>query len=503
MTQAPEGQVALVRSRSCRYLDDPPFHPAENYPESPFPERAAAPNPAYEAVRRALRVAGYDAPHFSTPAWNPLGELIRPGETVLLKPNLVKHRHPRDPEGWRWVLTHGSVIRAVCDYVVVALQGRGRIWLADAPHTDSSWEGIVRVLSLDRIAAFYKERGLEFELVDLRRQEWSEKDGVVLERRDLPGDPRGYVAFDLAQGSEFRDHDGAGRYYGADYSTAEVNLHHTGGRHEYLISGSAIQADVFINLPKMKTHKKAGITCSLKNLVGINGDKNWLPHVTLGDVASGGDEIPRLTLMRRVERAGVRMLRRAALEIPVVGPRLFLGAKRVGRLPFGDTEAVVRSGNWHGNDTTWRMCLDLNKLLLYGSPDGTLRPAQAPGRKRYLSIVDGLMAGEGRGPMNPDLVEAGVLMLGEDPAAVDAACAVLMGFDLARLPVVREAFKARGWPIATVPGPAQVRVVSDVPAWNAPLENLDPSTLFRFRPHFGWEGHLEAAWRAVPRAAQS
>jgi uncharacterized protein (DUF362 family) len=30
-----------------------------------------------------------------------------------------------------------------------------------------------------------------------------------------------------------------------------------------------LQADVFINLPKPKTHKRAGITGAMKNLVGI------------------------------------------------------------------------------------------------------------------------------------------------------------------------------------------------------------------------------------------
>jgi hypothetical protein len=41
---------------------------------------------------------------------------------------------------------------------------------------------------------------------------------------------------------------------------------------------------------------------------------------------------------------------------------------------LGETGKVIRSGNWHGNDTIWRMILDLNKILLYGNPDGTMRP---------------------------------------------------------------------------------------------------------------------------------
>jgi len=492
------GTVVAIEAAEARYPERPPFHPEVVYPESPFAERSGEPNPVYAAVRRAFEVAGFDSARSGTAGWNPLGWLVRPGDTVVLKPNLVKEAHPRDPEGWRYVLTHGSLIRALADYVVIALGGRGRIWLADAPQTDSSWEGIVRVLGLDALADFYRREGVDFELVDLRREEWSHRDGVVFERRKLAGDPRGYVAFDLAEASEFAGHHGGGRYYGADYVTREVNVHHTGGRHEYLISGSAIECDVFINLPKMKTHKKAGITCSLKNLVGINGDKNWLPHHTEGDPRTGGDEVPFLSPLHRVERAGVRLLRKLALGLPRAGPRIFFGAKQVGKTAFGDTETIVRSGNWWGNDTTWRMCLDLNKLLLYGNPDGSMRPPALGERKRTLSVVDGILAGEGRGPMNPDPVPARVVLLGTDFVAVDAACAVLMGFDVERLPIVREAFRARGWPITDVRLGA-ISLVSDRPDWNGRLEELDPRSLFEFEPHFGWKGAVEAAWRSAGR----
>lgn len=486
--------VVVCRARGASYPVAPPFHPDQRFPEAPFEDVSIEPNAAYESVRRTFQVAGLDRDRFGGPSWNPLGAWVKPGDTVLLKPNLVKEDHPRDPDGWRYVLTHGSVIRAVADFVTIALQGRGRIWLADAPQTDSSWSKIVDVLHLTEIAAFFAARGVRFELVDLRREEWTHRDGVVLSRRALAGDPRGYVAFDLGEGSEFFGHRGEGRYYGADYVTSEVNAHHAGRRHEYLISGSAVEADVFFNLPKLKTHKKAGITCSLKNLVGINGDKNWLPHHTLGAPSEGGDEVPSLSLRRRLERRGVALMRSVATSLPVVGPRLFLRAKRAGRVAFGDTETVVRSGNWHGNDTTWRMCLDLNKALLYGGRDGRLRSAGADRRKRYLTLVDGIIAGDGRGPMNPDPVASGVVLFGTDPVAVDAACATFMGFDPASIPIVREAFHARGWAITDVE-PGQIAVVSDEPAWNAELAALAPATLFRFRPHFGWAGRIEAPWR--------
>lgn len=482
--------VAVGRARMADYPETAPFHPSTRHPELPFPDLATEPNGAYDAVREALLASGWGAANAGTPSWNPLSALVRPGDTVLLKPNLVKEAHPRDPRGWRYVLTHGSIIRAVADYVVLALGGRGRIWLADAPQTDSSFAAIVQVLQLDRLAAFYRSRGVEFELVDLRQQEWTPRDGVIVGRRDLAGDPRGYIPFDLGGASELYGFGGEGRYYGADYVTTEVNEHHAGSKHEYLIGGSAIHADVFINLPKLKTHKKAGITCSLKNLVGINGDKNWLPHHTLGAPAEGGDEVPSLSLRRRIERRAVGALRATSVALPGLGPKLFHRAKSVGKIAFGDTETVVRNGNWHGNDTTWRMCLDLNKVLLYGGVDGRLRKPEAESRKRYLSLVDGIIAGEGRGPMNPDPVEARLVVLGCDPVAVDAACATLMGFDVQQIPIVREAFKVRGWPLTEVTHD-EITLVSNEPAWNGRLSSLPHASMLRFRPHFGWVGRIE------------
>jgi hypothetical protein len=39
-----------------------------------------------------------------------------------------------------------------------------------------------------------------------------------------------------------------------------------------------------------------GMTCALKNLVGINANKNWLPHHTEGTPEQGGDQFPAGTL---------------------------------------------------------------------------------------------------------------------------------------------------------------------------------------------------------------
>ena len=70
------------------------------------------------------------------------------------------------------------------------------------------------------------------------------------------------------------------------------------------------------------------------------------------------------------------------------------------------------------------MTLDLNHLLYFGDP--------AP--RRIISIVDGIVAGEGEGPLQPTSQTAGVLVAGANPAYVDCVLARLMGYNVSRLP---------------------------------------------------------------------
>jgi len=131
---------------------------------------------------------------------------------------------------------------------------------------------------------------LKLEILDLRREVWRTERGVIVERRKLPEDPRGYTLVDLAS-AVFST---ARRVS----STARITTQNSPppiiprAKHEYLLSRSVMDADVIINLPKLKTHKKVGLTVSLKNLVGINGDKNYLPHFCIGTPDKGGDEFP-------------------------------------------------------------------------------------------------------------------------------------------------------------------------------------------------------------------
>ena len=157
---------------------------------------------------------------------------------------------------------------------------------------------------------------------------------------------------------------------------------------------------MFIGLPKLKTHKKCGITVNLKGLVGINANKNWLPHYSFGAPGDGGDQFDKGSLKTKFENWIVVPAKQLLLaDMPLV-KAIARRTKRVGYDMFGSNEEVVRSGNWHGNDTVWRMCLDLNRILLYGQVAGGMRPAGQA--KRFFSVVDGIVAMEGNGPQGGD-----------------------------------------------------------------------------------------------------
>ena len=248
--------------------------------------------------------------------------------------------------------------------------------------------------------------------------------------------------------------------------------------------------DLFVNVPKLKTHKKTGITCALKNLVGINGDKNWLPHHTLGYPGRGGDEFPAPTMRSLAEGRFKRWGQRAALALPGVGTWAYRRARRAGVRLLGGSDRVVRNGNWSGNDTCWRMALDLNRCLLYGNRDGSWREANAP--KRYLAIVDGIVGGQGDGPLCPQAADAGVLVAGTNPAVLDAVAARLMGFVPDSLPIVARAFEPHRWPLADR-AMAAIRVDDARVGRRVPLAEVVPALAGGFTPHFGWKSLRAAA----------
>ncbi|HEX8392033.1 MAG TPA: DUF362 domain-containing protein [Longimicrobium sp.] len=482
----PPERVFCARSPGAGYATAAP----EPAPELPG---GTAETPALITLRALLRDAGLDASRYGTAAWNPLGAIIRAGSRVLLKPNWVLHQN-QSGHGMECLVTHTSVVEAAAVYALLA--GPGQVVIGDAPVQGCDFEALAAACGfaemLDRLAPLAARQGTALSLVDFRR---TILDGGRIEHRSAAvhrGDDD-YVLFDMADESALEPVTARGTEFRVTmYDPRALARTHAPGRHQYLIAREAVEADVVINLPKLKTHKKAGVTGALKNLVGINGHKEYLPHHRKGGADRGGDCYPggsplKATAEHLLDVANASSSRRVRRVLPRVASL----AARLGRLWGHDANL---EGSWHGNDTVWRMCLDLQRVLAYGRPDGTL--AGSP-QRAVLTLTDAIVAGEGNGPLSPLPAPLGMLTLGTSPAALEWVHALLMGFDPRRIPLIHNAFAPHPRPLARF-GPEAVRVMMDGreigPAANAAAYGR------AFVPPDGWRGACEAAGDAEEAA---
>jgi uncharacterized protein (DUF362 family)/Pyruvate/2-oxoacid:ferredoxin oxidoreductase delta subunit len=147
-----------------------------------------------------------------------MSAFVRPGQRVLLKPNLLKARPPEAA-----VTTHPEVVRAV---VRLVQQAGGRVEVGDSP-------------GMGDLAKVSERTGIL---------------GVVRE-----------------EGAEL-----------ADFSEA-VGVKNAGRFQRFEIARPAREADVIINLPKLKTHGMTTLTGAVKNLFGcVPGKRKVQWHFNTG-----------------------------------------------------------------------------------------------------------------------------------------------------------------------------------------------------------------------------
>ncbi len=436
----------------------PPFDPDQKYAEYDF-EKLSAANNVYDSVRSVIRDLQLDGENSDTKDWNPLKEIIKPGDKVVIKPNLVLDAPNQDA-----ITTHASVIRPIVDYTWKALQGRGVIVICDAPLVEADFDEMVLKNGLKQMVEILNERGYRIVLADIRARKTNKiNDVVVTETIDLEKD-NAAVVVDLKEAS-LLDEDFVKQNrlsYGA-YRRDLMKDYHRKGKHLYKVSKLVLDADVVISIPKLKTHKKAGITCCLKNLVGINVDKNYLPHFTSGPANLGGDEFPPIALWRfpvlfifkaarllllghwrrhtaRLISSCAGLLNRFQFAIDKESPDGRADtAQRVYQLVTG----TDYGGSWSGNETIWRMILDLNRIFLFADGKGNILPKQ---QRKAFYVVDGFISGVKNGPLTPHVIRPGIVAAGFNAAAVDKAMLELVGIDADKIPLYREAFaKKNDW----------------------------------------------------------
>lgn len=487
-----------------------PFRPAEHYPELDRVQTGSGHNSTYAAVRKLLQMWSAGSMGGSDLSVPSLAACIQPGMRVAVKPNLVLHTHPLGDEALRATVVDAAVIRPVLDYIAQALHGDGRITVADSPIRMTDFNAVVRWTGLDRVLDDVQSTwGIDVELVDIRDQTVADAASFAhdLKVRQLPGDPRGGLRIDMGSHSSLEEF---GPLISRLRSTAAVGRNeaaeqHAPGRHVYEMSRSVLDADFIVSMPKLKTHKKAGMTCAMKNYVGSVIRKEWLPHHRHGPPSAGGDEFgdeisPRLKFRERAKDLHTQ----SRLGRWVLTPAKWIYRNTIQGTRFDvlnhPAQIKMIGGGWSGNDTCWRMVHDLYRAVLYAGGDGRL--ASRPIR-RQLAIVDGLVAGEGDGPLMPNPRKAGILLMGMDAAWVDYFATLLMGYSPGSIPLIARALDRTAALPLTLLDRSDIDLRC-VPNDVAELLHRDRPEPDAFVPPLGWARHLcDEAMYARAEAMQS
>jgi uncharacterized protein (DUF362 family) len=417
---------------------------------------------------------------------------LRP-RRIVLKPNWVLHATDA-AFPIAALVTDARVIEAAAEACHELFPGAESILIGDCPLQWADWPLMLEQCGLnpilDRLGKISKGRIV---LRDLRKEVFQkDKDRFMVPSTAEHGDPEGYREVQLGARSHLEPiSNQAGLFAVNDYSASVTSSNHQPGSHRYLVSQSVLNADLFINLPKWKTHAKSGITAALKNPVGINGDKAYLPHFRRGAPKWGGDEYQDehrwLYWLHNSVRETLQKRSRIAFKLLRPGWELIKRARGI-QTRLDSPRAVpkkfyIAGGAWHGNDTIWRMIYDLNLIVQCADAQGRL---QAAPQRSYFCIVDGLTSGEGNGPLEALPRETDWLVCGHDPFAIDAALCHFMGFAPEKVPVIhrRHDFHGVDWGRF------------ELPALTAELDGrmvnvLESPIPFRFMPPPGWRTHIE------------
>jgi hypothetical protein len=147
---------------------------------------------------------------------------------------------------------------------------------------------------------------------------------------------------------------------------------------------------------------------------------------------------------------------------------------------------LLDAGNWYGNDSAWRMVVDLFRIFHFADRNGVL---QSRPQRRTFSVIDGIIGGENKGPLAPDPKPSSVLLAGENLLATDLVATRLMGFDPMKVRTYSFLLKEsdRDYGIHSLD---EIEVVASPQEWSTCLADRT-SRFLDFKPHPGWIGHIE------------
>lgn len=417
--------------------------------------------------------------------WQYIQSAIRPGDKVFILCNFVQERRfGQSLQELQAKCTHGAVVYAVCEAVLAALGDKGEISYGNAALQSSDWQQLMQQTGAGFLQDYYRREGRAVLQKDLRMLVHPRSFAGTNKRARHRDSQRHCIEVDLKENSLLYELSGAGapRFRVSDYDFRRTQHYQNDAEHKYVVSRDILDADVIVHVPKLKTHEKVGVTCALKGVVGVVGSKECLAHYRAGGRRHGGDEYPgngtwrwwQSTLHQHLHaRESGGLVWQAGLMLERNITRIL---SRCG---------LIYGGAWHGNETCWRMALDLARIVYYADRHGRMQDTP---QRTNICLVDGIVGGEGRGPLSPSPVSSQVLIFADNLALCDVAAAQLMGFEPDRIPLIRRAFDQSMRYCVANTNLNQVRCRYD----DAEVELCEiESVLGRpFQPSPGWRSHL-------------
>lgn len=484
------GHISIEKYNDVNYPSkNEMLYPNKNYIELPFEfENYSENNKIFEMVRDGLKDLKMDIENYGKKEWNPFKGIIKEDNNVLIKPNLVMHKNGAG-FGEECLYTSPSLVAAIIPYIYKALNGKGKITIADAPMQSCDFQKLIEDSGYKELVQYYKNKGINIELKDLRGLISKEENGVL--KQEISSENSGGVIVDLGKNSEHAklDKKQLRKIRITNYNPDELLQHHNINKHEYFIAKEALKADVIIDMPKPKAHRKAGVTISLKNFVGINTRKEYLPHHRFGDKKHGGDEYEKNSLLLKISS---RLL---DLRNMLQYKKMYILAKIINKISniceradkkFFSKEQN-REGSWHGNDTIWRTIIDINKIIKYADKEGKL--CDTPQRKIF-AIADMIIVGEKEGPLLPSPKYGGIIAMGEDLVCFDEVVATILGLDINKIPLFQHLREKRKYPIVKENEHALI-VSNSEKLNNKAISQITREETINIEPSSGWKGYIE------------
>ncbi len=483
--------IGIVNAKSYSYpkWEESNFRPSENYPEYMWGGTAisSSENKIYDAVRNLLHLLKLDDENYGTKDWNPLGEIIKPGNTVLIKPNMVMDENHIKENGTDCLYTQPSVVAPIIDYIILALKGTGKLIIGDAPMQECKFEKLISESGYKKMVEWYQEKGFEIELVDFRELSSDVVNGIHIQH--INDKSKGKIV-DLKDESEFShlNKQQCEKMRVTNYDPDIMKLHHTEGKHEYFISDYVLNADVIINMPKPKTHRKAGVTIALKNLVGINVRKEFLPHHTVGAICDGGDEYLKKNPIHKLSSYLLDLRNHASAKNRFFIAQLYRFTYIACNLLMKLQTKDYSEGSWYGNQTICRTIADLNKILIYSDKNGIMQDTP---QREQLIIADMIVSGEKEGPVMPTPKNVGIIAGGFNPVCFDECIATLMGANLEMIPTMKYSRNVVGKYKLITQNVYPIIFSNDIRWNNKELKDLEKEDKLNFIPTSGWQSAFD------------